>query len=123
MTDFIEVGKASEIADGSMKEIAIQGQNILLAHVGDKFYATANHCPHMGGNLSQGKLEGTVVTCPRHGSQFDLKDGKVVRWVEGAGMMSTMGKALSAIGAAAKTPRPLVTYEVKIEGGNVFIKI
>ncbi len=44
----------------------------LLARVGDKYYAADNRCPHMGGKLSPGKLEGTVVTCPRHGSQFDL---------------------------------------------------
>jgi hypothetical protein len=34
----------------------------------------------MGGRLWEGKLEGTIVTCPLHGSQFDLSDGHVIRW-------------------------------------------
>jgi 3-phenylpropionate/trans-cinnamate dioxygenase ferredoxin component len=123
MVDFIEVGKTGELADGVMKEVTTQGQRILLAFVDGKYYATDGRCPHMGGNLSKGKLEGTVVTCPLHGSQFDLKNGKVVRWVGGAGIMSTMGKAMSAIGVATKTPRPLITYEVKIEGERIQVKI
>ena len=123
MADFIEVGKTGELADGAMKEVSAQGQNILLAHIGDKYYVTASRCSHMGGNLSKGKLEGTVVTCPLHGSQFDLKDGKVVRWVAGSGIMSTMGKAMSAIGVATKTPKPLITYEVKIENSKILAKV
>jgi 3-phenylpropionate/trans-cinnamate dioxygenase ferredoxin subunit len=123
MADFVEAGKTGELADGAMKEVSTQGQPILLALVGGRYYATAGRCPHMGGHLSKGKLEGTVVTCPLHGSQFDLKDGKVVRWVGGAGIMSTMGKAMSAIGAAAKTPRPLITYEIKIENGKILVKV
>jgi 3-phenylpropionate/trans-cinnamate dioxygenase ferredoxin component len=123
MADFIEVGKTGELTDGTMKEVSAEGKNILLAFIGGKYFAAAGRCPHMGGNLSKGKLERTVVTCPLHGSQFDLKDGSVIRWVEGAGIMSTMGKALSAIGAAAKTPKPLITYEVRIEGDRIQVKI
>lgn len=123
MADFVELSKTGELADGAMKEISVQGQNILLAFSGGKYYATAGRCPHMGGNLSKGKLEGTVVTCPLHGSQFDLKDGKVVRWVAGAGIMSSMGKAMSAIGAASRTPRPLTSYEVKVENSKILVKI
>ena len=123
MADFVEIGKTNELADGAMKEVSVQGQNILLAYIGGKYYATASRCPHMGGNLSKGKLEGTVVTCPLHGSQFDLKNGGVIRWVEGSGIMSAMGKAMSVIGIAAKTPRPLITYEVKVESSKVFVKI
>ncbi len=64
-----------------------------------------------------------MVTCPLHGSQFDLKDGKVVRWVGGAGIMSTMGRAMSAIGVATKTPKSLTTYEVKIENSKILVKV
>jgi 3-phenylpropionate/trans-cinnamate dioxygenase ferredoxin component len=123
MADFIEVGNTNELPAGAMKEVSVKGQNILLAYAGGKYYATAGRCTHWGGNLSKGKLEGTVVTCPLHGSQFDLKDGRVVRWVAGSGIMSTMGKALSAVGMASKTPTPLVTYEVKVENSKILIKI
>ncbi len=116
MADFVVIGKRGELADDSMKEISIEGKNILLAFIGGKYYVTASRCPHMGGNLSDCKLEGTVVTCPMHGSQFDLKDGSVVRWLKGSGIMSALGKA-------TKSPKSLVTYEVKIEGDNILAKI
>lgn len=82
----------------------------------DKYHAADNRCPHMGENLSQGKLEGTVVTCPRHGSQFDLVDGRVIRWLKGSGLVSMIGKAL-------KSPKPLATYNVKVAGDIILIKI
>ncbi|MCX6003334.1 MAG: Rieske (2Fe-2S) protein [Chloroflexi bacterium] len=116
MDDFVAVGKTGELTDGAMKEVYVQGQNILLAFTGGKYYVTVSRCPHMGGNLANGKLGGTVVTCPRHGSQFDLKDGSVVRWLRGSGIMSALGKTL-------KPPRKLTTHEVKIEGDHIMAKI
>jgi len=116
MGNFVEAAKTAEFEDGTMKKVLAQGQEILLARVGDSFYATDNLCPHLKGNLSAGKLEGTVVTCPRHGSQFDLKNGKVVRWLKGSGLLSTVGKAL-------KPPKPLKIYNVKIEGDKILIEI
>ena len=116
MSNLVEVGKTGELADGTMKKVLVQGREILLARVGDSYYATDNRCPHMGGRLSEGKLEGTVVTCPLHGSQFDLSDGRVVRWLRGAGLISRIGKVL-------KSPRPLTVYNVKVEDDSVLIEI
>ena len=61
-------------------------------------------------------LAGTIVTCPRHQSQFDLKDGKVVRWLKGSGFTSVIGKLM-------KQPTSLKTYEVKVENGTIFVKV
>ena len=116
MINLVEVGKTSELEYGVMKKVLAQGHEILLAKVADKYYAADNRCPHMGGKLSHGKLEGTVVTCPRHGSQFDLTDGRVVRWLKGSGLVSMVGKAL-------KSPRPLATYTVKVEDDRIWIEI
>ena len=77
MADFIEVGKINDLNDGMMKRVYMDGKDILLARVSGKYYAAAGRCPHMKGMLANGKLKGTVVTCPVHGSRFDLKDGKV----------------------------------------------
>ena len=123
MADFIEIGKTSDLSDGTMKRVYIEGKDILLARINGKYYSTAGRCPHMGGLLAKGKLKGTVVTCPVHGSRFDLKDGKVVRWVEGAGIMSYIGRLMSAIGMATKKAKPLTVYEVKIENERVMVKI
>lgn len=116
MTTVIEVGDSREFENGTMKEIQADGREILVARVGDKYYAVGNRCPHMGGRLSQGQLEGTVVTCPRHGSQFDLEDGRVRRWLKESGLLSAVGKAL-------KSPRPLATYKVEVTDNRITVKI
>jgi 3-phenylpropionate/trans-cinnamate dioxygenase ferredoxin subunit len=109
---FVEIFKKDDLNDGIMKMANIEGQEILIARVGDEYYVSDNKCPHMGGNLSMGKLEGTVVTCPRHHSQFDLADGHVIRWTDWTGLKLTAGKIF-------KSPRNLKTYEVKIEEDRI----
>jgi 3-phenylpropionate/trans-cinnamate dioxygenase ferredoxin subunit len=116
MSSLMELSKTTDMKDGTMKAVLINKREILIARVGDKYYAADNRCPHMGGKLSQGKLEGTIVTCPLHSSQFDLKTGEVVRWLKGTGFLSKVGKAL-------RSPRPLNTYNVKTEDDRVMIEI
>src|SRR5262245_25595157 len=48
-------------------------------NIAGSFCATQAKCTHRGGPLSQGKLEGSTVTCPWHGSQFDVCTGAVLR--------------------------------------------
>jgi 3-phenylpropionate/trans-cinnamate dioxygenase ferredoxin subunit len=116
MSKLMAVGKIGELADGAMKHAPTEKGEVLVARVGEKYYVADNRCPHMGGRLSQGKLEGTVVTCPLHGSQFDLKDGKVVRWLKGSGLMAKVGKAL-------KSPKTLTTYPVKVKDDQILIEL
>ena len=115
MGEFTELSKTDELKDRTMKAVNAAGRAILLARVGDKYYAVDNLCPHMKGNLSQGKLEGTVITCPLHGSQFDISNGQVVRWLRG-GLMSKIGSAL-------KLSKGLVVYNVKVEEGRVLVEV
>ena len=115
MGKFIEVAKVEELKSGTMNKVFTEGHEILLARVGDKYYATDNRCPHMKGDLSQGRLEGTIVTCPLHGSQFYVSDGRVVRWLKG-GLMSRLGGAL-------KVSKALRVYNVKVEDGKVLVEI
>ncbi len=113
---FTKAGKTSEFSDGSKKKVVIEGQEIMLAKIGTNYYAIANRCPHMGGDLSMGTLEGTVITCPRHGSQFDIKDGHNIRWTNWPG-------AVRAMSEIVKSPRPVTTYKVKVEGDDILIEI
>jgi len=115
MSKFIEVGKIEELKSGTMKAVNVEVRQILLARVGDKYYAVANRCPHMKGDLSRGKLEGTVITCAVHGSQFDISNGQVVRWLRG-GLMSKIGSAL-------KLSKDLVVYNVKVEDGKILVEV
>ena len=117
MNDFFEVAKVSELDDGSMMMFTTDdGRELMIAKVGENYFCAVNRCPHMGGNLSGGVLEGTVVTCPRHHSQFDLTDGHVIRWTDWKGIKLTAGKIL-------KSPRPLKTHEVKTDNEKIMVKI
>ncbi len=114
MNNLSEVAKIGELKSGTMKVVSARGREILLTRVGDKYYATDTRCPHMKGDLSRGKLEGTVITCPLHGSQFDIGNGQVVRWLKG-GLMSKIGKTL-------RLSRNLTVYNVKVEDGKVLVE-
>ena len=116
MGDFMEAGKAGDFKDGTKKKVTVGGREILLVRVGDSYYAVGNRCPHMGGELAAGQLEGTVVTCPLHGSRFDVRDGSVVRWLKGSGLFSAVGKVF-------KRPRPLPAYNVRIDGDTILIEV
>lgn len=116
MADFVSVGAADQLTDGKMKEVLVGKTQVLLARIGGNYYATQGRCPHMGGILANGRLDGSMVTCPRHGSQFIVTDGKLVRWTNWTGLMLTIGKMF-------KSPRGLKTYPVKIENGNIMVKV
>jgi 3-phenylpropionate/trans-cinnamate dioxygenase ferredoxin subunit len=113
---FYEIFKKDELNDGEMKMKEINGHEYMIARVGDNYYASDNRCPHMGGNLSMGKLDGNVVTCPRHHSQFDITDGHVIRWTDWSGIKLSLGKAL-------KSPRNLKTYDLMLDGDTIMIDL
>ncbi len=113
---FTELLKTGDLSSGQMKAYQAGGREILVARVGDRFFAAENRCPHLGGNLAGGKLEGNVVTCPRHGSQFDLKDGRVVRWTDWSGWKLQVARIF-------KPPRALVVHATKVEGDRVLVQI
>jgi nitrite reductase/ring-hydroxylating ferredoxin subunit len=52
-----------------------EGLEIALFHVEGRILAIGNHCPHAGGALCNGRLDGHVVQCPAHGLRFDLRNG------------------------------------------------
>ena len=116
MSELIEIAKTDELRDGEMKEITGAGHDILLARAGDIYYAADARCPHMSGHLARGTLEGTIVTCPLHGSQFDLSNGQVVRWLKRSGPPETTGKS-------TKHEKSLNTFTVKVEGNTIKIEI
>ena len=117
MGGFVEAARVDDVLEGSMKEIIAGGHEILLARVQGQYHAIANRCPHMGAKLSQGRLNGLVVTCPRHGSQFDVSDGRVVGWTgDLPSLVSTLGKAF-------RGPRPAVTYRTKVEEDKILVEL
>lgn len=116
MSELIDAAAAGDIKEGVMKAVTVKGMEILLARTGGKYYAVGNICPHMKGKLSEGKLDGFTITCPRHGSQFDIRDGKVVRWLKGSGIVSGLAKII-------KPPHALASYRVQIRKNRVMVEI
>lgn len=78
MTRFVKVGTRTDLPEsGTGKLVQIEGRPIALFNVDGSYYAIDDTCPHRGGPLSEGPLEGDEVTCPLHGSQFNVKTGAV----------------------------------------------
>ncbi len=106
---YVKVAKTNELKDGEKKKITVDDRVLLLANIQDKYYAIDNKCPHMGGSLFDGKLEGHNIVCPKHGSIFDVRTGDIVE----------LGKLLfiKVKAGAAKS------YPTKIEGDDILVGI
>jgi 3-phenylpropionate/trans-cinnamate dioxygenase ferredoxin subunit len=79
MGEFTTVGPASAVAEGDLNAFDVGGVKIAVANVGGTMYAFDNVCTHRQCALAEGELEETTVTCPCHGSQFDVTTGAVLR--------------------------------------------
>ena len=75
MAEFIEVADLEQIRQGAGIRVILLGKEVALFHVDEKICAISDICPHAGGSLGMGKLDGTVVTCPVHGMKFDVTTG------------------------------------------------
>jgi 3-phenylpropionate/trans-cinnamate dioxygenase ferredoxin subunit len=105
----LKVARVDEVPPGSMKKVIAGEKELLIVNVGGTYYALNDRCWHMKGDLSLGKLEGSVVTCPRHGSQFDVTSGKGLR-----------GPKMAFIKLG---PRDQPSYVTKVEGSDIFVDV
>jgi nitrite reductase (NADH) small subunit len=76
---FVRACKAEELPPGTIQELQVEGKAVAVANVDGKFCAISNTCLHQGGPLGEGPLEGKIVTCPWHGWQYDVSNGKMVQ--------------------------------------------
>lgn len=96
----VKLCTVDEIPENSMRRFTVNGSEVLLARYENQFYALSEKCTHRGGPLSEGTLEESVITCPWHFGQFDVKTGQVL---------------------GPPPFEPLQRYEIKVEGGTVFV--
>ena len=75
----IHVGSSTEVAPGQMRVFDVAGTSVNVVSVQGRLYAIDDACTHTGCSLARGQLNGTMVTCPCHGSQFDVTSGAVIR--------------------------------------------
>ncbi len=77
---WIPVVRIEELKPGSVRSVELGDERILVCPISaDQVYAVENCCSHDGGVLGEGRIDGTVVECPRHGGRFDVTDGRAVR--------------------------------------------
>ena len=77
--DWTAVLDDAELADGRMRCVEAGGTRVMVARAGGALCALSDHCAHRGGPLHEGALDGHKVTCPWHGSAFDVRDGALLR--------------------------------------------
>jgi len=78
MAKLVKITETKNLEPGKAAAFDVEGQRIALFNVGGTFYAIDDTCPHSAGPLSDGPIEGTTVSCPWHGAQFDIKTGNVL---------------------------------------------
>ena len=94
--------RPDEVLPGSVHQVEVFGSRFALYKSDDgDFFATFDSCPHAGGPLGEGDLNGHVVTCPFHAFEFDVRDGKC-----------TSGAELTVKTAALKVEDDMVFLEV-----------
>ena len=72
----VKVASIHDIPEGEVRKVEANGIEIALSHVDGAFHAVQHQCPHKGGPLGEGFLEGGVLNCPWHGWRFDVTTGK-----------------------------------------------
>jgi 3-phenylpropionate/trans-cinnamate dioxygenase ferredoxin subunit len=104
---YVKAAQTDQIRNGGKLKVRLNHKDILLTMIDDAYYAIDNTCSHMGGSLYDGKLEGDHAVCPKHGSVFDVRTGKVVK--PGKILMISVGV------------EDLRSYPVKVEGSDILI--
>ena len=103
--EWVDVAAESNLTDRKPVRVAVNGDAVLLLKADDLVSAIGNQCTHQGAGLDRGviKIAGSVrtVTCPAHGSMFNLETGKPMR---------------------PPATKPVPVYEVKVEDGRVFVR-
>ncbi len=98
---WITVARASEIPLGGSRVLRLEDQPIAVFHLAEGWYAIDDVCTHDGGPVAEGRLEGCIIECPRHGATFDVRTGA----------------ALTFPGVS-----PVATYAVRVVGDDIQVE-
>ena len=79
---FQRAAKSQDIPTGQIREFQLNGKSVAIANIQGKFFAINSVCLHHGGPLGEGDLDGSVVSCPWHGWQYDVTTGKLAQQPE-----------------------------------------
>jgi nitrite reductase/ring-hydroxylating ferredoxin subunit len=96
----MKISGAKAPESGNAVRVMADGTAVAVFNVGGVLFGVDAKCTHVGGPIDQGPVSGTVVTCPLHGSQFDLRTGALVR---------------------GPATRPLKAYRIRVEPDGLTI--
>jgi nitrite reductase/ring-hydroxylating ferredoxin subunit/uncharacterized membrane protein len=99
--DYEAVLPLERVEENKLYRVTAAGVQVVLLRQGLQFYAISATCPHAGGPLDEGTLQGDVVECPWHGSRFCMRDGRVLTGP-----------------ATVNAPR----YDVRVRNGQIELK-
>ena len=102
MSKLVKIAETKDVAPGTGKVVDAEGRSIALFNVAGTFHAIDNTCTHEGGPLGEGALVGEVVTCPWHGTEFNVRTGEVLGPLTKEGVQS---------------------YPVKVQGNDVLVEL
>lgn len=101
MPRFVKVASLDEIPPGTGRQVEAAGRQLALFNVDGEVHAVDGVCPHQGGPLGEGILEGAVVSCPWHFWQFDVVKGHAPEFPEAA----------------------IRKYRTRIEEGQIYVEV
>jgi nitrite reductase/ring-hydroxylating ferredoxin subunit len=103
-TEWTSVMSAEELSEGKPASARLDGTTLVFYRAGDRILALSARCSHRGGPLHEGEVDDRElsVTCPWHGSRFDLETGDVLR-------------------GPATAPQP--AYEARISDGRIEVRL
>jgi nitrite reductase/ring-hydroxylating ferredoxin subunit len=71
----VKVLDLAELPAGKGTLVSVDGRDVVVFRRGAEVLAIGNDCPHQGGSLCDGWVEGDIVICPLHGWEFDMRSG------------------------------------------------
>ena len=78
MSIWLDVANVDEFTPGTRRVVDVDGTAVAVFNLGGEYFAIHDVCPHDGGELANGELEGEEIVCPRHGARFSVRTGAVL---------------------------------------------
>ena len=101
-SEFVTVAKTGDIGTGEVAVFEANGTKVSIANVAGTFYAFHDVCTHRQCSLSEGELDGAAITCPCHGSRFDVVTGAVL---------------------SPPAKDPVNTYPIRVQGDGIAVQV
>ncbi|MGR3318259.1 MAG: Rieske (2Fe-2S) protein [Candidatus Anammoxibacter sp.] len=102
MEDYKKIANVNDLNDGEVKKIEFDDKAIALFKIDGNYFAIDDTCTHQKASISEGEIDGDIVSCPHHGARFDIKTGQAL--------------SLPAM-------FPLKKYQVKVDGNDIKIAL